>query len=116
MAAACYDLNAPTRVWEVGHKLFGETPSSDDWLSTHPTHQRRAQNYAEWAAQASKVKLQWCGDCTRSPMMAQAMYARSLLNQHFATKPTAEPERRAPLTPKRELVINEMERGVSSFE
>lgn len=119
MATAGYDLSAAARVWTAGEKLFGTTPTLDDWISTHPTHQTRSANFAQWIPQAKRVQSQWMAAAVgtkdkealiRSPFASLSSWSP------LSNSLSARPSRRSPLAPKPEVSLSEMEKGSSLSE
>ena len=53
MAIAGYDPYSAARVWEKMGKMAG--PEPPEFLSTHPSHERRLNNLREWAPEAIRI-------------------------------------------------------------
>ncbi|NPA46150.1 MAG: M48 family metallopeptidase [Chlorobi bacterium] len=53
MAIAGYDPMSAVRVWEKMSKMSGQQPP--EFLSTHPSHERRMANLRKWAPEAVRI-------------------------------------------------------------
>ncbi|NPA42831.1 MAG: M48 family metallopeptidase [Chlorobi bacterium] len=57
MAIAGYNPDAAVNVWIKMTKLGGQQPP--EFLSTHPSHERRIENLKKWAPEAKKIARQY---------------------------------------------------------
>jgi predicted Zn-dependent protease len=59
-ARACFDPTEAPRLWErMGQAGSGRAPS--EFMSTHPSHETRIQQFKEWMPKAMEIRQQKCG-------------------------------------------------------
>lgn len=59
-ARACFDPTEAPRLWErMGQASSGRAPS--EFMSTHPSHETRIQQFKEWMPKAMEMRQQKCG-------------------------------------------------------
>jgi predicted Zn-dependent protease len=59
-ARACFDPTEAPRLWErMGQASSGRAPS--EFMSTHPSHETRIQQFKEWMPKAMEIRQQKCG-------------------------------------------------------
>ncbi len=60
MARACYDPREAPKLWErMGQMSQGQQPA--EFMSTHPSHQTRIQQFQEWMPEALEERHKHCG-------------------------------------------------------
>ena len=60
VARACFDPTEAPRLWErMGQASSGRAPA--EFMSTHPSHETRIQQFKEWMPKALEIRRQKCG-------------------------------------------------------
>jgi predicted Zn-dependent protease len=59
-ARACFDPTEAPRLWErMGQASSGRAPA--EFMSTHPSHETRIQQFKDWMPKAIEIWQQECG-------------------------------------------------------
>ncbi|ALG66688.1 M48 family metallopeptidase [Beggiatoa leptomitoformis] len=60
-AKACFDPREAPKLWErMAQASGGKSPT--EFMSTHPSHDTRIQQFTQWMPEALKIREQYCGN------------------------------------------------------
>ena len=66
VARACFDPTEAPRLWKrMGEMSQGQQPA--EFMSTHPSHETRIQQFEEWMPEALSIREQHCRQSSSSP-------------------------------------------------